>query len=86
MRVASKFYFESNTDLKFSHGSWGLSGQNSTDRPVSSEWIDKQWILQKQIIARMVALGMTPVLPAFNGFAPAALNEIVGRPSFLNAS
>lgn len=28
---------------------------------------DKQWGLQKQIVGRMVALGMTPVLPAFNG-------------------
>lgn len=41
-------------------GSWG--GRTSQD------WLDKQWALQKQITNRMVALGMTPVLPAFMGY------------------
>ncbi|RSH90666.1 hypothetical protein EHS25_001271 [Saitozyma podzolica] len=52
------------------HGSWG---QN-----VTQEWLDKQWGLQKQIVGRMVALGMTPVLPAFNGFVPKALHQYIG--------
>ncbi|KAL8277052.1 hypothetical protein RQP46_010586 [Phenoliferia psychrophenolica] len=68
------------------HGSWGQDGMNSTVHPVSSDFLDGQWALQKRIIARMVALGMTPVLPAFNGFAPAALHAKVGGPAFLKAS
>lgn len=65
------------------HGSWDNTGAS---RPVSSEWLDKQWALQKKIVSRMVALGMTPILPAFNGFVPAALHDIVGGPDFINAS
>ena len=61
------------------HSSWG--GQ-----PLSFEWMDKQWTLQKQIIARMVALGITPVLPGFNGFVPSALQKYIGGNDFINAS
>lgn len=50
-------------------GSWG------GDLPTS--WIDGQFELQKRIVARMVELGMTPVLPAFTGFVPAALNRVI---------
>lgn len=63
-------------------GSWGPNGT----RPVSPGWIDQQFQLQKQILARMDALGMTPVLPAFNGFAPPQLHAIIGGPAFLDAS
>lgn len=40
-------------------GSWG----HTTTR----DWINKQWELQKKMINRMVALGMTPILPGFMG-------------------
>ncbi|XP_027106918.1 alpha-N-acetylglucosaminidase isoform X2 [Coffea arabica] len=44
--------------------------------PLSQNWLDKQLLLQKQILARMLELGMTPVLPSFSGNVPAALKAI----------
>ncbi|XP_065867651.1 alpha-N-acetylglucosaminidase isoform X2 [Euphorbia lathyris] len=44
--------------------------------PLSQNWLDKQLNLQKQILSRMLELGMTPVLPAFSGNVPAALKKI----------
>ena len=46
-------------------GSWG--------GPLPGQWVDDQFALQKQIVNRMVELGMTPVLPSFTGFVPQAL-------------
>lgn len=46
------------------------------DGPLPQEWIDGQVELQKQILKRERALGMKPVLPAFNGHVPEALKEI----------
>lgn len=43
--------------------------------PLSQNWLDQQLALQKQILARMVELGMTPVLPSFSGNVPAALRN-----------
>ncbi|KAL5543474.1 hypothetical protein UlMin_007258 [Ulmus minor] len=47
--------------------------------PLSQNWLDNQLILQKQILSRMLELGMTPVLPSFSGNVPATLKKI--RPS-----
>ncbi|GER27712.1 alpha-N-acetylglucosaminidase [Striga asiatica] len=44
--------------------------------PLTQNWLDKQLQLQKQILFRMVQLGMTPVLPAFSGNVPAAMKAI----------
>ncbi|KVH97338.1 Alpha-N-acetylglucosaminidase [Cynara cardunculus var. scolymus] len=44
--------------------------------PLSQNWLDQQLALQKQILSRMIELGMTPVLPSFSGNVPAALREI----------
>ncbi|XP_020223142.1 alpha-N-acetylglucosaminidase [Cajanus cajan] len=44
--------------------------------PLSQNWLDQQLVLQKQIISRMLELGMTPVLPSFSGNVPAALTKI----------
>lgn len=44
--------------------------------PLSRSWLQKQLILQKKILYRMQELGMTPVLPAFSGNVPAALQKI----------
>ncbi|ESW20891.1 hypothetical protein PHAVU_005G023300 [Phaseolus vulgaris] len=44
--------------------------------PLSQNWLDQQLVLQKQIISRMLELGMTPVLPSFSGNVPAALKRI----------
>lgn len=54
-------------------GSWGTVG----DLPLS--WIESQFDMQKKIVARMVELGITPVLPAFPGFVPDAIRRV--RPS-----
>lgn len=44
--------------------------------PLSQNWLDQQLFLQKQILSRMLELGMTPVLPSFSGNVPAALKKI----------
>ncbi|CAF1481958.1 unnamed protein product [Didymodactylos carnosus] len=38
--------------------------------PLSSYWLEQQFILSKQILSRFVDLGIIPVLPAFSGFMP----------------
>ncbi|MGO4891321.1 alpha-N-acetylglucosaminidase TIM-barrel domain-containing protein [Flavobacterium sp. W21_SRS_FM6] len=38
--------------------------------PLPQTWINKKHQLQKQIITRMHALGMQPVVPAFGGYVP----------------
>lgn len=60
------------------HNSWGGT--------VTQDWLNKQWDLQKQIISRMLALGMNPVLPGFSGFVPLQLHDKIGGPALLNAS
>lgn len=40
--------------------------------PLPQRWIDDKAALQKKILARMRALGMKPVLPAFAGYVPKA--------------
>ncbi|KAG1727774.1 glycoside hydrolase family 89 protein [Suillus paluster] len=59
-------------------GSWG------GDLP--TQWINDQFALQKQIISRMVELGMTPVLPSFTGFVPRALHSLYPNASIVNGS
>ncbi|XP_048495314.1 alpha-N-acetylglucosaminidase isoform X3 [Beta vulgaris subsp. vulgaris] len=44
--------------------------------PLPQSWLDQQLALQKQILSRMLELGMTPVLPSFSGNVPAALRKI----------
>ncbi|KAL5827350.1 hypothetical protein ACOSQ3_019193 [Xanthoceras sorbifolium] len=44
--------------------------------PLSQNWLNQQLILQKQILSRMLELGMIPVLPSFSGNVPAALKKI----------
>ncbi|KAF4587916.1 alpha-N-acetylglucosaminidase [Ophiocordyceps camponoti-floridani] len=53
------------------HGSWGDGGG---DLPLS--WIRGQAKLQRRIVARMLELGITPVLPAFPGFVPDSLLRV----------
>lgn len=59
-------------------GSWGGA------LPV--QWINDQFALGKQIIARMYELGMTPVLPSFTGFVPRALTVLYPNASIVNGS
>lgn len=51
---------------------------NNVDRwegPLPDNWINGQVELQKQILERERALGMTPVLPAFAGHVPEKIKE-----------
>lgn len=59
-------------------GSWG------GDLP--QQWIDDQFALQKQIVQRMVDLGMTPVLPAFTGFVPDNITRVMPNASVVRGS
>lgn len=59
-------------------GSWG------GELPLS--WIDSQFTLQKKVLARMLELGMTPILPAFTGFVPRALPHVYTNVSVINGS
>ncbi|POR36171.1 Alpha-N-acetylglucosaminidase [Tolypocladium paradoxum] len=59
-------------------GSWG------GDLPTS--WIDSQFALQKKIVARMVELGMAPILPAFPGFAPRTISRVFPNITAANGS
>jgi len=59
-------------------GSWG------GDLP--TQWINDQYALQQQIVQRMSALGMTPVLPAFTGFVPRAMATLYPNASIVNGS
>lgn len=61
------------------HGTWG--GQ----RQLSLEWINQQFDLQKKIVARMVELGITPILPGFPGFVPSALKRLRPNADIVNA-
>ncbi|KAG8391200.1 hypothetical protein BUALT_Bualt01G0163100 [Buddleja alternifolia] len=44
--------------------------------PLTENWLNKQLMLQKHILSRMIELGMTPVLPSFSGNVPAELKAI----------
>lgn len=54
---------------------WQRMGNIEFYGPLSPRWIDKKRSLQEEILARMGALGMTPVLPAFAGYVPKAFAE-----------
>ncbi len=43
--------------------------------PMPQAWIDSKRVLQKQILQRMRALDMKPVLPAFAGYVPKAFAQ-----------
>ncbi len=43
--------------------------------PLPADWIDRHERLQKRILARQRALGMTPVLQGFTGHVPAAVAQ-----------
>lgn len=60
-------------------GSWG-----GHDLPMS--WINEQFELQNKIVARMVELGMTPVLLCFTGFVPRQIEERDPNASFVVGS
>lgn len=55
---------------------WQRMGNiNSLEGPLPQDWINKKENVQKQILQRMRALGMHPVVPAFSGYVPKAFAE-----------
>eukprot|EP01061_Rhynchopus_euleeides_P033960 TRINITY_DN5757_c0_g3_i1.p1 TRINITY_DN5757_c0_g3~~TRINITY_DN5757_c0_g3_i1.p1 ORF type:complete len:789 (+),score=233.10 TRINITY_DN5757_c0_g3_i1:42-2408(+) len=65
-------YFAGPAFLAWARGQ-GLRGWGG---PLPQSWIDGQWELQRQILPKMRAFGMRPVLPAFQGNVPVALMEL----------
>ncbi|EGO28130.1 glycoside hydrolase family 89 protein [Serpula lacrymans var. lacrymans S7.9] len=67
---------------------WNRFGniQASWGGDLPEQWINDQFALQKQIISRMVELGMTPVLPSFTGFVPRAMHTLYPNASIVNGS
>ncbi|OCH93008.1 alpha-N-acetylglucosaminidase [Obba rivulosa] len=67
---------------------WNRFGniQSSWGGDLPMQWVDEQFALQKQILARMTELGMTPVLPAFTGFVPRAMSSVYPNASIVNGS
>ncbi|KAF9431751.1 hypothetical protein BGZ76_011737 [Entomortierella beljakovae] len=63
-------------------GSWGFPNDTS----LKNDWIDSQWELQLQIMARMHELNITPIFPSFNGFVPRAMVQKFPTEKFENAS
>lgn len=56
---------------------WHRMGNiNGHAGPLPSAWHDQQAALQKRILERERALGMTPVMSAFSGFVPPALMRL----------
>lgn len=59
-------------------GAWGGA--------LPMEWINDQFELQKKITARMVELGMTPVLPCITGFVPEAIRRVLPNANTVKGS
>lgn len=63
-------------------GGWGVGSAEG----IPEKWVEDQFELGKNVTARMVELGMTPVLPAFTGFVPRALSAHYPNASIVNGS
>ncbi|KAF9912258.1 hypothetical protein EC991_000149 [Linnemannia zychae] len=63
-------------------GAWALQ-ESST---FNNDWIDSQWALQGQIMRRMQAFNITPIMPSFQGFVPRKFREKHTNSSFVTAS
>ena len=60
--------------------------QGSWEGSLSFAWVDDQFDMQLKIIQRMVELGMVPILPAFPGFVPRAINRVYPDVNVTNGS
>lgn len=71
---------EEDVDHYFSgpaHFPWNRMGNlNGWDGPLPDSYFDKQIELTHQILDRMYALGMTPIVHAFAGFVPKGIKEL----------
>jgi alpha-N-acetylglucosaminidase len=56
---------------------WGWMGNiDGLGGPLPGNWIDSHVDLERQILARERALGMTPVLQGFTGHVPASIRDV----------
>ena len=59
------------------HLPWHRMGNiNGHDGPLPQSWLEEQVVLQHRVLNRMRELGMEPIVPAFAGFVPKALNRL----------
>ena len=67
---------------------WNRFGniQGSWNGELPLSWVDSQFAMNQQIVARMVELGMTPVLPSFTGFVPSAISRVLPNASVVIGS
>ena len=56
-------------------GSWGGA--------LPMQWVNDQFNLQKQLLPRILELGMTPVMPSFTGFVPQTLATLYSNASIV---
>lgn len=64
---------------------WQRMGNvNSHDGPLPQSYIDASAVLQKQLIERMMQLGMDPIVPAFSGFVPKAYKRLYPEAKLLD--
>lgn len=67
--------------------SWFWMGNlDGWDGPLPQSWMQSHEVLQKKILASERVLGMTPVLPAFTGHVPPALQKKFPAAKFRNTS
>ncbi len=53
------------------HLPWHRMGNiDNFDGPLPAHWVEQRRVLQRRVLDRMRALGMTPVAPGFAGFVP----------------
>ncbi|HET7043021.1 MAG TPA: alpha-N-acetylglucosaminidase [Gemmatimonadales bacterium] len=56
---------------------WGWMGNiDGLGGPLPDRWIDDHILLERRILARERALGMTPVLQGFTGHVPASITQV----------
>lgn len=67
---------------------WNRFGniQGSWNGTLPMAWVNQQFTLGKQIVNRMVELGMTPVMPSFAGFVPRDFAQVVSGANLTNSS
>jgi alpha-N-acetylglucosaminidase len=59
------------------HLPWHRMGNiNNFDGPLPLGWLDQKRVLQKKVLGRLQAFGMTPVVPGFAGHVPEAFLRI----------
>ncbi|KAF9920623.1 hypothetical protein FBU30_009529 [Linnemannia zychae] len=71
-------------------GSWTYKltgvGNEASELAHKNRWIDSQWALQQQILARLDNFNITSVLPAFQGFVPRAFKDLYPQADIRNSS